>query len=45
MTGSFHVNGTVVPIEFSGAATLLDVLRSAGFTEVKRGCEHGECGA
>lgn len=45
MTGSFTVNGAPVRVDFEPGETLLDVLRCAGFTEVKRGCEQGECGA
>lgn len=45
MTGNLTVNGAPVRVDFGPEETLLDVLRSAGFTEVKRGCEQGECGA
>jgi len=44
MNGTITVNGSSVSIEFEPMATLLDVLRSCGHTEVKRGCSSGECG-
>jgi aerobic-type carbon monoxide dehydrogenase small subunit (CoxS/CutS family) len=43
--GTFRINGKVRCIIFHSAATLLDVLRKNGHTEVKRGCGMGECGA
>lgn len=45
MTGTIIVNGAPVPIEFDATDTLLDVLRTSGHTEVKRGCSSGECGS
>lgn len=45
MTGTIIVNSAAVPIEFDPADTLLDVLRTFGHTEVKRGCSSGECGS
>jgi len=45
MNGTITINGAQTPVEFEGTATLLDVLRAAGSTEVKRGCSSGECGA
>lgn len=45
MTGEFVINGTSRVLEFDGADTLLAVLRRFGYTEVKQGCAHGECGS
>jgi aerobic-type carbon monoxide dehydrogenase small subunit (CoxS/CutS family) len=45
MNGLFVVNGQQVAVDFDANATLLEVLRKAGFTEVKHGCGQGECGA
>ena len=44
MTGLLTVNDREVHARFHPTDTLLDVLRANGFTEVKRGCERGECG-
>jgi aerobic-type carbon monoxide dehydrogenase small subunit (CoxS/CutS family) len=44
MTGEFVVNGKRVDCTFSPDATLLDLLRGKGFTEVKEGCREGQCG-
>jgi len=41
----FSVNGKSVELVLSPADTLLAVLRGNGYTEVKNGCEEGECGA
>ncbi len=41
----FSVNGKNVELVLSPEDTLLGVLRSNGYTEVKNGCEEGECGA
>ncbi len=43
--GSFEVNGKPKTWVFDARATLLDVLRANGHTEVKNGCSEGECGA
>ena len=40
----FKVNGKEVQGEFPTAFTLLRALRDLGFTEVKNGCEKGDCG-
>jgi len=45
MKGVFKVNGRTVDLEFHAAETLLNVLRSSGYTEVKEGCAEGQCGA
>jgi len=39
------INGQPATVDFSPAETLLTVLRRSGYTEVKSGCEDGECGA
>jgi len=41
----FMVNGQEVRAEFPAHRTLLHALRELGFTEVKNGCEKGDCGA
>ncbi|EFC91846.1 (2Fe-2S)-binding domain protein [Dethiosulfovibrio peptidovorans DSM 11002] len=45
MEGRFVINGVEKVLSFEPDATLLQVLRDGGFTEVKRGCDTGECGA
>ena len=45
MISQFLVNGKSMEIEFSSTDILLDVLRKAGFNEVKEGCKEGECGS
>ena len=40
----FKVNGEEVQGEFPTEFTLLRALRDLGFTEVKNGCEKGDCG-
>ncbi len=45
MKGVFKINGVDELLAFDDDATLLQVLREAGHTEVKRGCDTGECGA
>jgi aerobic-type carbon monoxide dehydrogenase small subunit (CoxS/CutS family) len=44
MKGEIVVNGKRVRCTFSPDVTLLDLLRSEGFTEVKEGCREGQCG-
>ena len=39
------INGRVHDVECNSNATLLDVLRELGYTDVKSGCEQGDCGA
>jgi len=41
----FTVNGQEVRAEFPAHRTLLHALRELGYTEVKNGCEKGDCGA
>ncbi len=41
----FRVNGREVRAEFPSHHTLLHALRELGYTEVKNGCEKGDCGA
>jgi aerobic-type carbon monoxide dehydrogenase small subunit (CoxS/CutS family) len=41
----FKVNGKEVQASFPAHRTLLHALRELGFTEVKNGCEKGDCGA
>ncbi len=45
MKGIFLVNGGKYEFEFAGSETLLDLLRREGFTEIKKGCGEGHCGA
>ncbi|MEM3452204.1 MAG: (2Fe-2S)-binding protein [Candidatus Hadarchaeum sp.] len=40
----FKVNGKKYSVEVKPNMTLLRLLRSLGFTEVKSGCEKGDCG-
>ena len=39
------INGRAVEVEVPPHRTLLEALRDAGFVDVKRGCEKGDCGA
>ncbi len=41
----FSINGRLEELELTGHETLLELLRSSGHTEVKCGCNEGECGA
>ncbi|MGA7161583.1 MAG: (2Fe-2S)-binding protein [Bacteroidota bacterium] len=45
MKTPFTINSVVCELELQPHETLLTVLRNHGFTEVKSGCEEGECGA
>ncbi|MBN2279209.1 MAG: (2Fe-2S)-binding protein [Candidatus Marinimicrobia bacterium] len=45
MKAVLKINGTEVPVKFDFDEHLLQTLRNHGFTEVKNGCEEGECGA
>ena len=45
MESSFYINNKEKQLAFEGDELLLDTLRNYGYTEVKRGCEEGECGA
>ena len=42
---SFNINNQNRDLELNPNQTLLTVLRNNGFTEVKCGCNEGECGA
>jgi len=45
MKAIFRINGQEKELSFDSRATLLTVLRENGCTEVKEGCNAGECGA
>jgi len=45
MEGAFTINGRVKKLSFAAEATLLDLLRACGCTDVKEGCREGQCGA
>ncbi|RKZ34736.1 (2Fe-2S)-binding protein [bacterium] len=45
MNGTFIINGNSRNFTFPSDATLLQVLRENGYSEVKEGCNQGECGA
>lgn len=45
MKGTFTINNERQILRFNSTATLLDVLRDNGFTDVKEGCREGQCGA
>jgi len=42
---TFNVNGHEHQVEIAPNVTLLRVLRDLGYTDVKNGCEKGDCGA
>lgn len=42
---TLHVNGRTHHLALAPNVTLLDVLRNLGYTDVKCGCEKGDCGA
>ena len=42
---SMTINGRIRHLDIHPHETLLTVLRNNGFTEIKSGCEEGECGA
>ncbi len=44
MEGIFFINDTEKRLSFDSQATLLEVLRENGYTEVKKGCGEGHCG-
>ncbi len=45
MKTTLNINGITKYFEHPGGEKLLDTLRNNGYTEVKRGCAEGECGA
>lgn len=45
VTKRMNINGELVDLTFFPNETLLTTLRNNGYTEVKNGCEEGECGA
>ena len=45
MRKMFNINSKVKELELNPGDTLLHVLRENGYTEVKCGCNEGECGA
>jgi aerobic-type carbon monoxide dehydrogenase small subunit (CoxS/CutS family) len=45
MEARVEINGVERALSFVGDAVLLDVLREAGYTEVKEGCREGACGS
>ena len=42
---ALNVNGREHQVELAPNVTLLQVLRDLGYTDVKNGCEKGDCGA
>lgn len=42
---TLNVNGREHQVELAPNVTLLQVLRDLGYTDVKNGCEKGDCGA
>jgi carbon-monoxide dehydrogenase small subunit len=42
---TLNVNGRVHPVALAPNVTLLQALRDLGYTDVKNGCEKGDCGA
>ena len=42
---TLHVNGRIHQIALAPNVTLLQALRDLGYTDVKNGCEKGDCGA
>jgi carbon-monoxide dehydrogenase small subunit len=44
-TVTLHVNGRPVRVSLDPNVTLLAALRDLGYTDVKCGCEKGDCGA
>lgn len=44
MDGRFNINGKEHFLSFESHATLLDLLRENGHTDVKEGCREGACG-
>lgn len=45
MKVKFNINSKLVELEAEANQTLLDTLRSNNYSEVKCGCNEGECGA
>lgn len=44
-TVTMHINGRTHQMAFAPNVTLLNALRDLGYTDVKSGCEKGDCGA
>jgi carbon-monoxide dehydrogenase small subunit len=42
---TLYVNGRSHPVALAPNVTLLEALRDLGYTDVKNGCEKGDCGA
>lgn len=42
---TMHVNGRTHQMTFAPNVTLMNALRDLGYTDVKSGCEKGDCGA
>jgi carbon-monoxide dehydrogenase small subunit len=42
---TFTINGRLHPVALAPNVTLLTALRDLGYTDVKCGCEQGDCGA
>ena len=45
MESVLRINGENIEVNFDSDEHLLHTLRNHGYTEVKNGCEEGECGA
>lgn len=45
MEGIFFINDVEKKLSFDSRASLLELLRESGYTEVKKGCGEGHCGS